>query len=83
MLSPERLQTEVCTPLSSVLMILQSLMQVVAQMHARSLVLSVISQVNMLIFMFSNILDRRMIKLGEFRSGKEVFDPTKTIQFIV
>ena len=42
-----------------------------------------ISQVNMLVVLFNNILDRRMINLGEFKPAKEPFDPTKTIKFII
>ena len=42
-----------------------------------------ISQVNMLVVLFNNILDRRMIKLGQFKVSKELFGPTNTIQFII
>lgn len=70
-------------PLSVVLSLLQSLLQVVAVESTRQLVQTMISQVNMLVVLFSNILDRRMIKLGQFKVSKELFGPTNTIQFIV
>ena len=70
-------------PLSVVLSLLQSLLQVVAVESTRQLVQTMISQVNMLVVLFNNILDRRMIKLGQFKVSKELFGPTNTIQFIV
>ena len=70
-------------PLSVVLSLLQSLLQVVAVESTHQLVQTMISQVNMLVVLFSNILDRRMIKLGQFKVSKELFGPTNTIQFIV
>ena len=42
-----------------------------------------ISQVNMLVVLFNNLLDRRMIKLGKFKQAKGLFDPTQAIQFII
>ena len=70
-------------PLSVVLSLLQSLLQVVAVESTHQLVQTMISQVNMLVVLFNNILDRRMIKLGQFKVSKELFGPTNTIQFIV
>ena len=66
-------------PLSVVLSLLQSLLQVVAVESTRQLVQTMISQVNMLVVLFNNILDRRMIKLGQFKVSKELFGPTNTI----
>ena len=52
----------------------------VAGKSTRQLVQTMISQVNMLVVLFNNILDRRMIKLGQFKVSKELFGPTNKYQ---
>ena len=64
-------------------MLMQSLMQAQIAAQTRNIVLSMISQVNMLVLLFNNLLDRRMIKLGKFKQSKELFDPKQAISFII
>mmetsp|Transcript_23563 Transcript_23563/g.31595 ORF Transcript_23563/g.31595 Transcript_23563/m.31595 type:complete len:132 (+) Transcript_23563:1308-1703(+) len=42
-----------------------------------------ISQVNMLVCLVNDILDRKLIELGQFETRREHFDPTKILRFIV
>ena len=37
----------------------------------------------MLVVLFNNLLDRRMIKLGKLKQAKGLFDPTQAINFII
>jgi len=43
----------------------------------------VIGEINMLICLANDVLDRKLIELGRFESHHEVFEPIKIFQFIV
>ena len=67
------LSHEFRTPLSSSLMVLENILQFEMQAACRRLVLLLISQVNLLLCLVNDMLDLKMIEMGEFVSRKEPF----------
>ena len=67
------LSHEFRTPLSSSLMVLESMMQFEMQEACKRLVLLLISQVNLLLCLVNDMLDLKMIEMGEFVSRREPF----------
>ena len=55
------LSHEFRAPLSSALMLLETIMQSVKDEQLRNLVMTVISQINMLLYLVNDILDLKMI----------------------
>ena len=60
------LSHEFRTPLQSILLLLQSLLQVVQDESVRKMVWIVISQINLMICMVNDFLDLNMINEGKF-----------------
>ena len=60
------LSEEIHVPLTSTLMLLQSLSKTVVETHKR-LLLIVISQINMLICLISDVMDCKLIQMGQFK----------------
>ena len=67
------LSHEFRTPLSSSLMVLESMMQFKMQEACKRLVLLLISQMNLLLCLVNDMLDLKMIEMGEFVSRREPF----------
>ena len=67
------LSHEFRTPLSSSLMVLENMMQFEMQESCKRLVLLLISQMNLLLCLVNEMLDLKMIEMGEFVSRKEPF----------
>ena len=65
------LSHEFRTPLSSSLMVLESMLQFSMQEACRRLILLLISQVNLLLCLVNDMLDLKLIEMGEFVSRKE------------
>ena len=65
------LSHEFRTPLSSSLMILESMLEFSMQEACRRLILLLISQVNLLLCLVNDMLDLKLIEMGEFVSRKE------------
>ena len=43
----------------------------------------VITQINLLICLFNDMIDYNLIESGQFTGHSEIFDPTKSFKFIV
>ena len=69
------LSHEFRTPLSSILMVLENVLQSALKDEARRFILLVISQVNLLLCLVNDMLDLKMIEVGRFVSRKETFSP--------
>ena len=67
------LSHEFRTPLSSSLMVLENMMQFEMQESCKRLVLLLISQMNLLLCLVNDMLDLKMIEMGEFVSRREPF----------
>ena len=70
------------SPLVSSLMFLQILMGEVMGEHAKHMLKIIISQINLLLCLFNDILDLKLIEESKFLSKNEVFKPKETFSFI-
>ena len=77
------LSHEFRAPLSSTLMCLESLYESIANSSSRKIILVVICQMNLLLCLINDILDLKMIEQDKFTTKQELFDPTKTLKFVV
>lgn len=77
------LSHEFRAPLSSCLMVLENMLQFEMREACKRLVLLLISQINLLLCLVNDMLDLKMIEMGEFVSRKEPFSVSKTFQFIL
>ena len=77
------LSHEFRTPLASILMVLENILQFKLENDGRRLILLVISQVNLLLCLVNDMLDLKMIEMGRFVSRKETFSPSQTLKFIM
>ena len=66
MVSETLLNDEFYVPLSSTLMLMQSLLKSIFEESQRRLLLTVIAQINMLICLISDIMDCKQIERGLF-----------------
>ena len=81
-LSQMTLSQEVKTPLTSVLMLLESVLKYVDKSKV-SLVFAIVSQVNLLLCLFNDILDLKLIEQGSFVIMKEDFNPLVTFKYVM
>lgn len=77
------LSHEFRTPLSSSLMVLESMLSYQLQDSCRRQILLLISQINLLLCLVNDMLDLKMIELGRFVSRNEVFNASQTFDFIL
>ena len=72
------------TPLSSILMLLDSFLSLVTLNGiAKETIYLVISQINLLLCLVNDQLDLRMIDLNQFEIKKERFAPAETFNFLL
>ena len=64
-------------------MVLESMLQFSMQEACRRLILLLISQVNLLLCLVNDMLDLKLIEMGEFVSRKEPLQIEKTFKFIL
>ena len=83
MLNPARLQQDFCTPLTSLLSVMQSMLEQVLDENLRSIILVMIAQINTLVCCTNDIMARKAVQLGKYPSSQKRFDPTRTLRFIL
>lgn len=71
------------TPLSTVLMFMESLLKEKLSNSGLRLVKIIISQINLLLSLVNDILDHKLIEEGKFVTKIEIFSPKDTFQFIM
>ena len=81
-LSQMTLSHEFRTPLSSTLMMLESLLRGIADEAQRHIVFMIISQMNLLLCLVNDILDLKMIDQDRFITRSELFNPNVTFKFV-
>ena len=64
-------------------MLLEQLLQKENDSHARSIILIIISQLNLLLCLVNDVLDIKMINQGCYTPKLELFSPADVIQFIL
>ena len=69
-------------PLSSVLMLLESLLQMMLDEVQKQIVDIVIQQINLLVCLVNDLLDMKLIEQGSFEKKRVVFDPLNTFNFV-
>ena len=77
------LSHEFRAPLGSTLMLLESLLRSVHDEAQRRIIVIVVSQINLLICLVNDILDIKMLQIGQFVSRKEVFSLNEAINFVI
>jgi signal transduction histidine kinase len=81
-LSQMTLSHEFRAPLSSTLMLLETLLVSITDEKLRKLIMTVISQINLLLHLVNDILDIKMIDQNKFIRKYEEFDPAETLKFV-
>ncbi len=81
-LSQMTLSHEFRAPLSSTLMLLESLLSSIKDEQLRQMIMTVISQINLLLYLVNDILDMKMLRQKKFIKKEEEFNPTETLQFV-
>ena len=69
-------------PLSNCLVFLQNLLSGNLTAQQIKVVNILIAQINLLLALVNDILDLKMIEDGLFEPKKQLFNPTKTLEFI-
>ena len=82
-LSQMTLSHEFRSPLTSILMLLQSMLQSIIDEQKRRTIILIISQINLLICLVNDILDMKMIEQGKFVTRNQRFNPIDTFKFIM
>ena len=77
------LSHEFRAPLSSILMILEGMLQLIVDGVLREKILIVIAQINLLICLVQDMLDYKMFEQGQFVTRKERFSPAETFRFVL
>ena len=70
------------TPLSTSLMLLEQLMQSNLSNKAKSIILIIISQLNLLLCLVNDVLDIKMINQGQYQPKIQTFSPEGVFKFI-
>ena len=71
------------TPLSIVLMYLQSLLTLKLSSESRNIVMMTIAQINLLFVLVNDMLDLKLIEVNQFEPKLQVFSPRNTFDFIL
>ena len=82
-MSQMMLSHEFRAPLSSSLMVLQTLLEMTKDEPRRKIILMVISQINLLLYLVNDILDLKMLDQNKFKSRKEEFNVAETLKFVI
>ena len=77
------LSHEFRSPLGSCLMLLESLLSRVKDKVMRDILLTIVSQINLLLCLVNDILDIKMMAEDKFVSRMEYFNPDETFKFII
>ena len=77
------LSHEFRSPLTSTLMLLETLLDSVVLDSARQVILLVISQINLLLCLVNDILDLKMIQQNRFVTRLQEFNPLETFKFVI
>ena len=77
------LSHEFRTPLSSTLMLLESLLAGNLDENQRQIIRIVISQINLLICLVNDILDLKMLDQNKFEPKVTEFNPNETFKFVM
>lgn len=64
-------------------MMSESLMKILLDEMQVKILLVIVSQVNLLLCYFNDILDLKMIEQGNFMMQKEVFKPIETFKYVL
>ena len=64
-------------------MFLDQLMKLILSENARSILILIISQLNLLLCLVNDVLDIKLIDQGKYNSSSETFSPKSAIDFIV
>ena len=81
-LSQMTLSHELRAPLSSILMILETVLQNLAKEALRETICVVISQVNLLLCLVTDMLDLKLLEQGKFVARKETFKIADVFHFV-
>ena len=82
-LSQMTLSHEFRVPLSSILMILESLLESIFDEIMREKVCLVIAQINLLLCYITDMLDLKMLENGDLNSRSETFNPADAFKFVL
>ena len=74
---------EVKVPLTTSLMLLESLQLTSLGVQAVELIFIIISQINLVISSINNMLDLRLIERNKFVGKREAFAPRNTFSFLI
>lgn len=74
---------QVKAPLNSILMLCESLMKILLDQMQKQLLLIIVSQVNLLLCYFNDILDLKKIECGDFVTKKVEFKPLETFSYVM
>ena len=77
------LSHEFRSPLSSTLMLLESLLAGVKDENHRQMIRMVIAQINLLICLVNDILDLKMLDQNKFEAKITEFSPNETFKFVL
>ena len=70
-------------PLVSILMVLESMLQEKQKQSLREKICTVITQINLLLCLVTDLLYLNMLKMGIFIVKKEEFNPLDTFKFVL
>lgn len=74
---------DVQTPLKTILILLEGMVKSITDEKFKKSIFVVISQINLLICLFNDIIDLKMIEVGNFVTKSIEFRPIKTFEYVL
>ena len=77
-MSQATVSDDVKMPLTSILMLLESLAKICMDYTQNKIIQVIVSQVNLLLCLFNDMIDLKLIENGHFETRKKEFRPLET-----